>query len=251
MARLTILGTAAAISDATHDSVYMVLRDASGALLIDCAGSPMQRLALVGIPASELHGLIITHHHPDHVYGVPILLLSLSLLGRTEPIPIYGLPGSLNLIARIMDVYEWDEWPERVQVEYNPIAAEEKTPVLSTSETEIIASPTDHILPSIGLRLASRITGRAIVYSSDTAPTDSMVRLAEGADILIHEATGASPGHSDGTGAGEVARRAGVRQLVLIHYPIARGAPCAMLREAEAAFGGPVKLAKDFEVYEF
>jgi ribonuclease Z len=67
--------------------------------------------------------------------------------------------------------------------------------------------------------------GRAFVYCTDTTPCEAAVRLAHGADLLVHEATFAdseqaladSQEHSTGRGAATVARRAGVRCLVLFH----------------------------------
>jgi ribonuclease Z len=245
MARLTLLGSSAALTDAAHDNVYMVLSEQGGAWLIDCAGSPVQRLTLAGIPVEALKGLIVTHHHPDHTYGLPILLLDLWLLGL-RPLPIYGLPESLEFFSRLMALYEPDEWARWFIG--HPIAPQERTPVLSTEEVEVIASPVKHSIPAIGLRITSRITGRAIAYSSDTEPCAAVALLAAGADILLHEATGVCPGHSTGAGAAEIARRAGAKRLVLIHYPVVRGAET--LKEAREAGNVPVELAEDFKSYE-
>jgi ribonuclease Z len=248
MARLTLLGSSAAIANAAHDNVYMVLSERGGAWLIDCAGSPLQRLALAGIPAEALKGLIVTHHHPDHTYGLPVLLLGLWLLGQ-QPLPIYGPPESLDFISRLMALYEPDEWA--TQFTGHPIAPQEESPVLSTEEVEVIASPVKHLAPTVGLRMTSRITGRAIVYSSDTEPCEAVVRLAAGADVLLHEATGPYPGHSTGAGAAEVARRAGVKRLVFVHYPVVSpGSGAEALKEARKVFDGPVELAEDFDSYE-
>jgi ribonuclease Z len=54
-------------------------------------------------------------------------------------------------------------------------------------------------------------------YSSDTERTASIVALAQGADILVHEATGSYPGHATLRDAAEVAREGKVGQLVIVH----------------------------------
>jgi ribonuclease Z len=82
--------------------------------------------------------------------------------------------------------------------------------------------------------------GRKVVYSGDTRPTDGLVRLAEGADLLIHEATfgeelaerAAEDGHSTARQAAEVAAKAGVERLILTH--ISSRYPDEVLLEAEA-----------------
>jgi ribonuclease Z len=78
-----------------------------------------------------------------------------------------------------------------------------------------------------------------------------VVDMARDADILIHEATGNYFGHSTGAGAARDAMEANAKRLVLIHYPVVRGNPAAIIEEAKSIFAGPVELAEDFDVYEF
>jgi len=98
------------------------------------------------------------------------------------------------------------------------------------------------------LRFQNRTNGRSIVYSADTEPCTALLRLATGADLLIHEATGEYEGHSSPAQAAEVARLAGVGQLALIHYPV-HGLDLEAWRAAAAGFAGPVRLARDGDRY--
>ena len=75
--------------------------------------------------------------------------------------------------------------------------------------------------------------------------------MAEGADILLHESSGALPGHSSAAQAGQAARRAEVGQLYLIHYPTGQFATGNPLAEARQQFEGPVTLAEDYMVLDF
>jgi ribonuclease Z len=101
---------------------------------------------------------------------------------------------------------------------------------------------------TLALRFDNTATGRAIVYSSDTEPCQSLIQLAEGADLLIHEATGAFPGHSSPAEAAGVAREAGAERLALIHYPV-RGVNREDWRRGAAGFPGRVELAEDGDIY--
>ncbi|GAB4530395.1 MAG: MBL fold metallo-hydrolase [Anaerolineae bacterium] len=249
-ARLILLGTAA-IADPTHDNVYMVLDSGESRLLIDCGGSPSSRVMQAGLRFTDLDGLIVTHHHPDHIYGVPVLLMNLWLLGRRGSFPIYGPGKSLEVIGQMMALYEWDTWPEFLQVNLREIPLVPDTPVLSDGVVSIVASPVAHLIPAIGLRITNQQTGKVLVYTSDTMRDPCVVDLARNADILIHEATGKYYGHSTGSDAARDALEANAGQLVLIHYPSLRGDPEAVLEEARALFQGPVELAEDFRVYEF
>lgn len=250
MAKLTILGSAAAVPDLDHENVYMVFEGEKSALLIDCAGSPMARLQAAGIDLDKLGSLIVTHHHPDHIYGVPSLLLGLRMFGRRAPLDIFGIRGSLAVIWGTMDLLGWQKWPNPFPVERHEVEMREGALVVDSDEFEVRVTPTKHSLPSIGLRVVSKATDGVVGYSADTEPCDAFVRLAQGADILIHESTGDYVGHSTAAQAGAVARRCGAKKLVLIHYPI--DADFESLRwEAEKEFGGPVELAEDFAIYVF
>ncbi len=84
-----------------------------------------------------------------------------------------------------------------------------------------------------------------VAYSCDTEPSQAVRRLADGADMLIHESTGASVGHTSPAKAGEIATQAGARSLLLIHYPPQLTDPESLLAQARQTFRGPIFVAHD------
>ena len=74
------LGVAAALADAGHANSYLAVVGRDGYWLVDCADSPIGRLQRAGLDPLTVRGVIITHFHPDHVYGLPAYLLGLFLL---------------------------------------------------------------------------------------------------------------------------------------------------------------------------
>lgn len=251
MAKLIILGSGPALPDASRDNTYMVLQGRESAILIDCAGSPLHKLQAVGVNLDTLDSLIVTHHHPDHIYGVPALLLGLWLYGRRETFHIFGPQRSVAALASIMDALEWQDWPCTMSVAFHEVEMRVGYKVIESPEFEITIAPVEHLIPAIAVKVMSRETGRAIVYSGDTEPCEALARLAQGADILIHEGTGDYAGHSSPAQAGAMARRCGVGKLVLIHFTAPDADLEHLRRAAEAEFGGPVELAEDFAVYSF
>jgi ribonuclease Z len=251
MARLIILGSAAALPDASRDNTYMVVEGRESSILLDCAGSPVHKLQRVGVNLDTLDSLIVTHHHPDHVYGVPVLLLGLWLYGRQELFHIFGPPRSVAVLASIMETLKWRDWPCTLPVAFREVEMREGYRVIESPEFEITTAPVEHSVPTIAVRVASKQTGRAIVYSSDTEPCETLARLAQGADILLHESTGDSAGHSTPAQAGAMARRCGVGKLVLIHFTAPASELEGLRQAAEAEFDGPVELGEDFAVYLF
>jgi ribonuclease Z len=251
MPQLVILGTSYAIPDEDHENTHMVLVGKQRMVLIDCTGHPTLRLEQAGVNFRQLTDIILTHFHPDHVSGVAPFLMNLWLLGREKPLHIHGLADTIDRTEQMMELYDWKTWPGFFPVEFHRLPEEELVTVLVSEEMRIQASPARHIIPTIGLRMESLASGASVVYSGDTEPCPQVVRLAQGSQVLIHEASGASFGHSSASQAGEIAQAAGASQLYLIHYPTIGLQTDRLIAAAQETFRGPVKLAVDLMQLDF
>lgn len=220
-------------------------------LLIDCVSNPIVRLEKAGIDFNNLTDIIVTHFHPDHASGIPLLLMDMWLMGRHKPLNIYGLHYTLDRVETMMNLYNWSEWPHFFPVVFYRLPSDEMTSVLSCDDFIVHASPVHHMIPNIGLRIQFPQTNKIMAYSCDTEPCDEVVRLSADVDVLIHEATGESPGHSSAKQAGEIGQKAGAKKMFLIHYPTGRFARSGLVEEAKSVFSGEVELAKDFLTLEF
>ena len=245
MTKLIILGTAGQVPDLDHENTHMALVDDEGVVLIDCPGTPIIRLTQADIPFDSVNDLIITHFHPDHVSGVPLLLMNMWLLGRRDALRIYGLHHCLERLEDMMGFYHWDNWPNFFPVAFHRLPESERILVLEKKNFVIYSSPVRHLIPTIGLRIEAEKGGRTIAYSCDTEPCPPVVRLARGVDILIHEASGAIVGHSSASQAGAIAREAGVDQLLLIHYQTGKNQSVTLVKQAQETFAGEVAVAQD------
>jgi ribonuclease Z len=246
MPKLIFLGTSNALPDENHENTHMVLVGSQRTVLIDCVNSPTIRLQKVGVDFSNLTDVILTHFHPDHVSGVPQLLMNMWLLGHHKPLNIYGLHYTLDRVEDLMGFYGWSEWPDFFPVVFYRLPAQEMTSVLECDEFHIYCSPVQHFIPNIGLRIEFPQSKKVIAYSCDTQPCPQVIRLAAGADLLIHEASGELPGHSSAGQAGIAAREAEVGSLYLIHYPTGSFKEKDLTSQAKAQFPGPVTQAEDF-----
>jgi ribonuclease Z len=250
MARVIILGSSNAIPSADHDNTHMVVIGMERSVLIDCAGSPLLRLEKAGVDAQSVTDVILTHFHPDHVSGMPLFLLDSWLMGRRQPLTIHGLDHTLERVERLMEFHGWQSWPDFFAVSFHRLPQQEMTAVMACAEFRVFASPVHHLMPTIGLRMEFNNPARVVAYSADTQPCAEVVRLAAGADVLIHEATGKGLGHSSPEEAGGIASEAEVRQLFLIHYPTGRFSQDDLVADARRRFRGAVKLADDLMVLD-
>ena len=246
MAKLIILGTSFAIPDDKHDNTHMALRGDHSTIVVDCASNPVVRFKQAGIDFNSITDLLLTHFHPDHVSGAPLLLMSMWLQGHRRNLNIYGLHHTIERLEDLMDSYDWSHWPDFFPVAFHRLPHRGPAMILENQDFRITASPVRHLIPTMGLRYEGLQSGRVIVYSCDTEPCPAVVELASGADILIHEASGPYPGHSSAEQAASIARQAGVKTLYLIHYPTGGADPTPLLEQARENFSGEVILAEDF-----
>ncbi|MBN8636824.1 MAG: MBL fold metallo-hydrolase [Anaerolineae bacterium] len=251
MARIIILGSAAAVSDAEHDNTHFILEGESAPILVDCGSNPLGKIHKLGIGDETLQDMILTHFHPDHVSGVPNMLMHMWLLGRKAPLRIYGLNHCVNRVEDMMMFFAWDTWPNFFPVTFHRILERNNAPVLDNDDFRIFAYPTKHFIPTIGLRIENKRNGKVLAYSCDTEPIPPILDLARDADVLIHEAAGKGFGHSSAAQAGEIAAEARAKSLYLIHYQVWNTDPTPLVAEARTTYDGPIHLCEDFDEYEF
>lgn len=245
MVKLVLLGTSYAVPDEKHENTHMALVGGNGTVLIDCAANPVVRLQKAGLHLEALSDLILTHFHPDHLCGAPLLLMDLWLLGRQTPLRMHGLDHCLDRMENLMTMFDWEQWPAFFPTAFQRVPERENALVLDNPDFTITASPVQHLIPTFGLRVESKSTGKVLAYSCDTEPCDAVKRMAAGADVLIHDAAGAGIGHSSAAQAGCIAHDAGVKTLYLIHYKTGQHDPGPLVQEARRNFQGKVVLAED------
>jgi ribonuclease Z len=249
LVELIVLGCSASVPDATHDTVGLVLRGSDWAVLAECGGSPLHKLAQLGVELETLRGVILSHHHPDHLYGLPALVQGLWIGGREASLPICGPKQALDRAQALLQIMDLVEREGMFPIEWHPIPLREGREVGRWGEITVRSTPVVHgSADTLALRFENSATGRVIVYSADTEPCAALIRLALGADILLHEATGDYAGHSTPAEAAEIARVASVAHLALIHYPV-RGMNLETWLRQAAEFPGPVSLAQDGDSY--
>ena len=247
MTKLIFLGTSNAIPDQNHENTHMAVLGKSYNLLIDCGSNPIVRLQEANINVLEITDLILTHFHPDHIFGAPLFLMSSWLMGRQTPLNIHGLKYTLDRVKIMMDAFEWKTWPNFFPVSFFEVQETELFPLLENNEFKAFSSPVHHIIPTIGLRIEFSDTNQILAYSCDTEPCDEVIKLADQADLLIHESTGNTRGHSSASQAGEIATKSGAKTLYLIHYPTDDVSLRTLTKEAQNTFSGLVCLAEDLQ----
>ena len=252
-------GSSGAVPSAARDNTALAFYSKDEVVLVDCPGSPYQKMLKASLDPMKVSSLIVTHRHVDHVYGIPSLAHNMGLAGRRATLQVYALPETMKILRGFMDLFPLEEkMPYRIEL--HEVPAKEGYEVVRARGFRVLSTPVKHGAPSIGLRVEFDAPGEwgVVVYSGDSSPCPSLIALARGADVLIHEATflhdeavrAAADGHTTGYQAGEVARQAGVKRLILCHFSASlHGREDELRREAVQSFTGPVELAEELRGY--
>lgn len=226
MLELLFLGTGAAVPSRERSTSCIAVREGSDIILLDCGEGSQRQLMVSPFSFMKIRAILITHLHGDHVFGLPGLLQTLSISGRTEPLEIYGPEGLEAGLSAMMSVSEGEV---TYQMSVTELSGGEEFTVRNMT---VRSYRTEHGMPSVGYVLSEpdragkldrekalslglkdgsdlsrikngetvngvrpeevlgpRIRGTSISYSGDTVPTESTVAASEGVDVLVHEAT--------------------------------------------------------------
>jgi ribonuclease Z len=218
--RLIILGSCGGYPEPGRACSGYLVESGKTKIWVD-AGTGTLGSLLRFCPLDDLDVIMLTHLHPDHWTDLPIALHRLAVTsgGSIEtPIPVYGPEAALSQARRILESFDMTGWEGLPDIEWHEVPLREEAPVLEDADWRVTASPGEHSVPVIAVRIEARGAGR-IAYSADTGPVATVARLARGVDILVHEASGEFPGHSTMGEAARIAADARAGRLVLVHLP--------------------------------
>lgn len=246
-----------------------VLVEVAGkSLQFDAGRATVLRLVEAGSGPEQLDALFLTHHHSDHCSGLVDLVLT-RWVRRAPDLTIVAPDGPLTRFgSRFLDAWD-DDIAVRREVTGRPALAVDWRPFTGSREPEVVwasdgvevsAVLVEHapVESAVAYRVAH--AGRSVVISGDTIVCPAVEEMAEGADLLVHEAAlaqGADHGvakavfdyHADPRELGALAERAGVRKLMLTHLlpPPATDAEEAAFRAAvrEGGFRGELVVGHD------
>jgi len=284
--RLTFLGTAGSWPTKERSASAIALDLESELVLLDCGEGTQRQFFQSSASFMRVRRIFITHFHGDHFLGLPGLIQSMCLNHRETPLDIYGPPDAEEMVGRALRLgYFTLRFPVEVHAlspgstveldgyRVRTAAAEHPVPSLAyrleeepkrgrfdgAKARELGLHGHDFARLEAGepVRVGDRVVrpdevlgppraGRSVVYSGDSAPTETITRLADRATVLVHEATAAAElekeandwGHSSTRQAAECARVAGVGALFLTHFSARYKELEPLESEARVVFAG-------------
>ena len=237
--------------------------------MIDCGEGTQVQMRRMRVRFGRLAHIFISHLHGDHCFGLPGLISTLGMLGRTGELVVHGPKEVETYLRPVMDLFCRGM---EFEVRFNPVDTRSHSLVMEDRSLSVYSIPLKHRIPTCGYLFAekpkeahdyvtpegegvpnSRLTRPATppkryAFCSDTAYNRSIIPIIEGADLLYHEATFAECDlaranetfHSTARQAAEIARDAHVKRLVIGHYSARYEDLSELHREAEAVFPGTI-----------
>jgi ribonuclease BN (tRNA processing enzyme) len=277
--KVVLLGTGNPNPDPDHSgpAVAIVVSDipyiidfGAGIVRRTAAMSPRFGGTIEGLRTEKLKKAFLTHLHSDHTTGYPDLILTPWVMGRDEPLEVYGPEGLKNMTESILQAYQEDikyrlyglqpannqGW--RVNVH------EIKEGLIYTDENvKVEAFLVEHGSWPEAYGYKFTTPDRVIVVSGDTKPCNNLIKYSEGVDILIHEVyykkgfdqyndfwkNYHSCNHTSTYELAEIANSVRPGLLIMYHTLFWGGSEEDILNEIKAKYDGKVVVGKDLEVY--
>lgn len=189
--------------------------------------------------------ILLTHAHLDHVVGLTYLL-DILYQHPLDEVRVHGEAAKLEAVRKHLFS------PEIFPVE-PPYVEKSLTDELKLGDATVTYCKLNHPGGSVGYRIDW--PDRALAFITDTtAGTDpTYEEFIRGVDLLVHECNfpdgleelAEKTGHSCLTPVAEVAKRAEVGGLVLMHFnPLIQGIEAEAIEQAQSIFS-PIVLAED------
>ncbi|MFC7051039.1 MBL fold metallo-hydrolase [Emcibacter nanhaiensis] len=276
---VVITGSGSALPDPKRAGASAAVVVDGTVLQFDFGRGVMENMMLSGINPMDIDYIFLTHHHFDHIASYGYYLIANWIAGRQEPVYVYGPEGIEDLTqgAYIMNKSNIEftkfivkNWPERLK--RKPLAEPpyvvkdvDSGVILDTPKIKITAVRTPHYPDDISKSLAYRVDTPygSVVITGDTGYSDDVIKLADHADLLIHECQKPDPGmvkggkmtaeafqkpskkrpqthHTTPTELGKIANLAQVKKVVPYHLPPYGSVPKA--REMTSLYTGEAGL---------
>ena len=284
--QVVLLGTGTPLPDPARAGPSVAIVVSGTAYIVDAGVGLVRRAAAAAktidaLRPVKLHIAFLTHLHADHTLGLPDLMVTPWIMGRTTPLELYGPPGTQAMATHILETYEVDRKIRAEGLEQsNPtgwrVNAHEIVPgvVFKDSNVTVTAFRVNHgSVDAFGYEFVT--PDRTIVLTGDTAPTDAIAEHCHGCDILIAEAYTQqsfdmvsphwqryrSAFHMSTHELGAIATKAKPKLLILFHRGNAgcdqlgteacrqAGSEARLLAEVRQAYAGRVVAGHDLDVY--
>lgn len=186
-----LIGTGGPELTPDRSGAATLIRAGGELLLFDAGRNALEGIYRAGLPPQGVTKLFLTHLHNDHIEGIPPLWITpWFLLGRQQPLTIWGPPGTRAMVAGMREMFAHDlaqRANEKLKREYLDIDVREIAPgsVYRSGLIAVHAISVEHHDGNPAFAFRVEAEGRTILLTGDTTLTDSLIAAGAGADVII------------------------------------------------------------------
>jgi len=185
--RVTFLGTGSAMPTGERFQTGLLLETGEDRLLVDCGSGALHGLQRTDVGYEGIDGVLLTHHHLDHVSDLLPLFKARWLAGATDLL-VGGPPGTRDLVEDLLDVHEYLDGRIDLTIrEVEPGSFEFGGFAVDAMETRHSMYCLAYRFEAAGASRSGDGPPPAFVFSGDTEAFTDLVEFADGAAILVHD----------------------------------------------------------------
>ena len=195
--KITLCGTSSPLPAPGRAQACIAVETRDHLYIVDAGSGSAATAQLGGIPLNKMRGILLTHYHSDHISDIGDFNLNSWIAGRPAPLQIIGPEGVDRIVEGLNITYELDRGyrvahhgaellnPELGVMQSRTIG---EGVIVDEDGLRITAFEVSHppIDPAFGYRLD--YGGRSVVISGDSLVTDKIVKISDGADVVLHDA---------------------------------------------------------------
>ena len=144
---LNILGCGSAKPTTRHQPTSQILNVRGKFFMIDCGEGVQTQMQKMGLSMMNIGHIFISHNHGDHVFGLPGLVGTMDLLGRTAELHIHGPLQVGDFIDFLLKTFYTDIGYKLI---FHPVDVHQHTLVYEDRSITVYSIPLQHRLPTCG-----------------------------------------------------------------------------------------------------
>lgn len=157
--KVTILGCYAATPRTLTHPTSQVLEIKNHLFLIDCGEGTQVQLRKQKVRFSKINHIFISHLHGDHFFGLPGLVATFRLLGRVNPLHIYGPKGIKEAVTLLLKLGDsWTNYP----LHFHELSSQAPEVVFEDKKVTVTTIPLDHRVYTNGFLFREKVGSRKL-----------------------------------------------------------------------------------------
>lgn len=254
MTEIYFLGTGGAVATKERDNMSFLVDHDETLILVDCPGNVIQKIKKLNYDPRKVTLILVTHIHPDHIYGLPSFVHSLML--DKCLIRLFGSKEAVQFCQDLLDLFHLRDEKIKAKIEFVSLNPGENFEL--NDSLQCVSYKVPHSSSSLAYRFRFEEEKKELLYSGDTPLNPLLFKEASGVDYLIHDCSAPSrffkkyPSlhtvHTHSLELGKLSQQAKIKCLIPCHFFGELGFPLSEIEdEIRKNYKGKLVIPEDLK----